>query len=203
MSKSLRNSFEALGFEVTVHQDLFHDEILKALREVSQLDPATTSCVAVALMSHGDSGVIHAADRPYPVRDLFAYFLSEQCNLTNVPKLFFIQACRGDMVDSGRVALDGEEGVHLPTHANLLIVYATVEDHVSWRESTGSWLIQSLCKVLDMYGDKYDLLWLMTLVHREVAYNYASYTRDKTKHNKKQMPETKFSLTKLVFFNKF
>lgn len=44
-------------------------------------------------MTHGDSnGQLHAADKPYDVRDLWVNFVGTECQtLIGKPKIFFVQ----------------------------------------------------------------------------------------------------------------
>ena len=72
--------------------------------------------VAVCLMGHGEEGVIFGSDeQEVDLRnDVFQAFSNENCNvLSGKPRLFFIQACRGDKQDRG---IDGQPTLkRLPT----------------------------------------------------------------------------------------
>ena len=60
--------------------------------------------VAVCLMGHGQEGVICGSDeKEVDLRaEVFQVFSNENCNvLSGKPRLFFIQACRGDKRDRG------------------------------------------------------------------------------------------------------
>jgi hypothetical protein len=80
--------------------------------------------------------------------------------LVNKPKLFFIQACRGDTVMPNIERLDishdlirqtsniQTDAIKLPIGADFLYSYATVEGYKAFRNTnTGSWYIQILCDV--------------------------------------------------------
>ena len=69
-------------------------------------------------------------------------------------------------------------------------LYSTIPGFCSWRNaSTGSWFIQSLCKILEQHGFEYDLISNLTRVARKVAYNYESdIPGNLEKHQNKQMP---------------
>ncbi|CAB3248193.1 unnamed protein product [Arctia plantaginis] len=199
---ALKSLFGDLGFKVTVFRNLEYDEIMKNLREVASKGHADTSCLFITILTHGDKGgELHAADRPYLLSDVLTIFEMEP-TLVNKPKVFLIQACRGDKMDAGKtVHLDSVGFLTVPTHADFLILCSTVEDYLSYRDANGSWMIQALCHIISKYRNHLDLLHMITLMNRKVAYERASYTpRNKAMHNKKQMPETRFTLTKQLKF---
>jgi hypothetical protein len=73
--------------------------------------------------------------------------------------------------------------------------------HFSWRNNVdGSWFIQALVRVLREHGDEMEILNMMTLVNRIVAYDFESCTDDEFTSNMKQVPCIVSMLTKQVFF---
>ena len=59
---------------------------------VASEDHTDNDCVLVALMSHGDDGILYAKDQQYKPEKLWSHFTSDQCpTLAGKPKLFFIQ----------------------------------------------------------------------------------------------------------------
>jgi caspase-like apoptosis-related cysteine protease len=59
---------------------------------VASEDHSEHDCVLVALMSHGDDGILYAKDQQYKPEKLWSHFTSDQCpTLAGKPKLFFIQ----------------------------------------------------------------------------------------------------------------
>ena len=86
-------------------------------------DHSNRDCIIIALMSHGDDGILYAKDQQYKPERLWSYFTSDQCpTLAGKPKLFFIQvgiflfflvtdslndfislakACQGNLLDAG------------------------------------------------------------------------------------------------------
>lgn len=155
-------------------------------------------------MTHGKkNGQILSADHFYNSQELWENFLGSNCeSLVGKPKLFFIQACRGGMVDPGvllpskaSIEVDAhlEKEILIPNFADLMIMYSTSEGHYSYRDPIyGSWFIQSLCKELKTHSHD-DLMCNLMRVNRKVAID---------KQSKKQMPNILSMLTKLIYFSK-
>jgi len=86
----------------------------------------------MAVLSHGEHGIIFAKDAPYkPEDNLWGRFTGDKCKtLASKPKLFFIQACQGDRLDSGiylRTQVDsGSSSFKIPVYADFLIAYSTI-----------------------------------------------------------------------------
>lgn len=63
-------------------------------------DHSQNDCFVLVVMSHGTEGKVYAKDMAYPVERLWNPFLGDKCKtLKNKPKLFFIQACRGENLE--------------------------------------------------------------------------------------------------------
>lgn len=75
----------------------------------------------------------------YKLENIWHYFTATACpTLAGKPKLFFIQACRGDRLDPGiklqKTETDGESSINgfnsmtyrIPIHADFLIAYSTI-----------------------------------------------------------------------------
>ena len=59
---------------------------------VASEDHSDRDCLLIALMSHGDDGILYARDQQYKPERLWSYFTSDKCpTLAGKPKLFFIQ----------------------------------------------------------------------------------------------------------------
>ncbi|XP_068616144.1 caspase-2 [Brachionichthys hirsutus] len=106
----LRKVFTELDYVVTVHRDLSAQSIRKCIENFCQLPGhrAVDSCV-VCLLSHGVEGAIYGTDGELLQLDwVFEAFDNSHCPLLqNKPKMFFIQACRGDEMDCGVEQIDG------------------------------------------------------------------------------------------------
>ncbi|XP_037297970.1 caspase isoform X2 [Manduca sexta] len=197
--KALNAVFSSLKFEVTVYDDLSREQIMKVIKAFVERDHSDTSCVVVAILTHGNpGGELWAKDGPYNLSNVLTKF--EGGNLVAVPKVFLVQACRGSKTDAGqRIQLDGgKASITVPTHTEFLILYSTVEDYVSFRDRRGSWMIQTFCRILSDFHNTMDLLHIITLMNHTIAHEYVSNSSNPSIDNKKQTSETKFTLTKLL-----
>ncbi|XP_058831650.1 caspase-1-like [Topomyia yanbarensis] len=207
-----------LDFDVRVFDDLNRQRVLETLKEVSQEDHSDSDCLVVVVMSHGEQGVVYARDNKYNVDSLWKNFVGNACpSLIGKPKMFFIQACRGEQFDQGvqfrplkaapKDMVDSKKDqvvFSIPAMADLLVMYSTFEGYYSWRNPRqGSWFIQSLCKELKENGKVRDLLTLLTGVSRRTAYEWQSFVpHDERMDAMKQIPCIVSMLTKTFYFTK-
>ncbi|XP_067009140.1 caspase-1 [Anabrus simplex] len=206
---NLQESLKYLGFEVSVHNDLNFKDITKVIEEVAEADHSDCDSFVMAVLSHGELGILYARDAPYKAESLWARFSADKCpQLAGKPKLFFIQACQGDRLDPGvtlrRTETDGNPvSYKIPTQADFLIAYSTVPGYYSWRNTTnGSWFMQALCYELKRHGFSLDILTLMTFVNQHVAIDFESNSpQSPTMHNQKQIPCITTMLTRLLLFS--
>lgn len=200
--KNLVQTFEGLGFQTVVHNNLTFNEIKTEINNLSAEDFSDADCLCVTVLTHGmGSNYLLARDHPYSIDQLWTPFTADRCvTLAGKPKLFFIQACRGDRLDSGvtlvsqrpRSETDSSSSTSykIPTHADFLMAYSSVEGFFSWRNpEDGTWFIQCLCDELRKNAEKTDLLKLLTNVSRKVALDYQSFNDViPWQHEQKQVP---------------
>mgnify|MGYP002057150891 FL=1 len=92
---NLRINLRQLDFDVEVHDDLPFREIERILESASMEDHGQEDCILVAVLSHGELGILYASDQPYKPDRLWSHFSADKCpSLAGKPKLFFIQACQ-------------------------------------------------------------------------------------------------------------
>ncbi|XP_025147517.2 caspase-2 isoform X2 [Bubalus bubalis] len=161
--------FKLLGYKVHVLLDQTAQEMQEKLQNFAQL-PAhrvTDSCV-VALLSHGVEGGVYGVDgKLLQLQEVFRLFDNANCpSLQNKPKMFFIQACRGDETDRGVDLQDGknhdrspkcEESdasgeellkTRLPTRSDMICGYACLRGTAAMRNTKrGSWYVEALTQV--------------------------------------------------------
>ncbi|XP_037532145.1 caspase-2 [Nematolebias whitei] len=106
----LRKIFTELDYLVSVHRDLTAQDMRTCLETFCRRPEHRTmdSCV-VCLLSHGVDGAVYGTDGQLLQLDwVFQTFDNARCPLLqNKPKMFFVQACRGDEMDCGVEQIDG------------------------------------------------------------------------------------------------
>ncbi|KAH7935959.1 hypothetical protein HPB52_015573 [Rhipicephalus sanguineus] len=171
-------------------------------------DYSDDDCFVCCFLTHGGHDHLYGTDGKFSVNDIVEPFLDEACpSLIGKPKLFFIQACRGDRLDSGaQVVFDTADSptwsYKIPDHPDILVACCTVPGFYAWRNKVkGSWFIQALCSVLEELAGSVDLLSMLTVVNRRVALEHKSYT-PKNPHMccKKQVPSFTSTLIRRVCF---
>ena len=164
--EAIASLFHELHFIVEIRQNLGGREILDVAQEMAARDHSNYEAFVFCIMSHGEKkDVIYGVDdRKAGVEDLMSEFTPNNCQtLENKPKLFFIQACRGQKSDprrnrvssllSSNIADDGIQKMHSPDadlanglsarEADFLLAFATVPGYKAWRsKQVGSWFIQ-------------------------------------------------------------
>ncbi|XP_068113980.1 caspase-2 [Hyperolius riggenbachi] len=142
-------------------------EHFSALQEHSNLDSAI-----IAILSHGVDGAVYGTDgTQVQLQEIFTKLDNAHCQrLQNKPKMFFIQACRGEEADRGVDQRDGREQaaspgceqsdagredgkIRLPTQSDMICAYACLRGTVSLRNTKrGSWFIQDLTEVFSKHA---------------------------------------------------
>lgn len=155
----LQDVFTWLGFEIKIYNDCTRKEMLSALHELGRTDHSQMDCVVCCILSHGvDGGVFGVDGITTKIEELKAPLNGIRCpSLAEKPKLFFIQACQGNNMQSAvHVEADGPlctdaivANDSIPADADYLQAMSTVPSFASFRErKNGSWFIQSLCQNL-------------------------------------------------------
>ncbi|KAF2366107.1 Caspase-like domain, partial [Trinorchestia longiramus] len=211
-------AFMKLGFEVEVHENLTTEKLKKVLEEVKKRDHNPCDALVVVYMSHGEEKngkeFLCTYDSKVPTKTLWESFLGDQCtSLAGKPKLFFIQACRGEKTDKGigmKVYTDSastktEQNEYVvPVHADILVMWGSFEGLYSFRTSregiNGSVFVHFLAHTLMEEGTKVHLLELLIKVTRRVALEFESrVNRSELDHNK-QVPHISSTLIRKVYF---
>ena len=224
--RQVEELFIALGFEIQRRQNLSRLQLLDELDDVACQDHSAYDCFVLWLMSHGRSGEVFCSDgNTIPIQTLHDMF-SNSDTLSGKPKLFFIQACRGDGEDEG-VSVSADTGIssyeqlspnqvdspidavkksapRVPTHADFLYAFSTVDEHVSYRhEALGSYYVRGLVEAFRERAVYDHLLDILTVVNKKVSNMEANMPSVKNKNDIKifkQMPEVKHTLRKKVCF---
>ena len=224
--RQVKELFAALDFSVRTKQDLSRQQLLYELDDVACRDHSAYDCFVLWLMSHGKSGEVFCSDgNTIPIETLHDMF--SNCNtLSGKPKLFFIQACRGDGEDEG-VSVAADIGIscyeqltsnqvdsstdavkkpapRVPTQADFLYAFSTVDEHVSYRhETVGSYYVRGLVEAFRERAVYDHLLDILTVVNQKVGNMEANLSSVEEKSEIKifkQMPEVAHTLRKKVCF---
>nr|XP_004672804.1 caspase-14 [Jaculus jaculus] len=177
---ALEQMFRQLRFESTVKRDPTAQQFLDELEKFQQLIDSweePVSCAFVVLMAHGEEGLLKGEDeKMVKLDDLFEMLNNKNCQaLRAKPKVYIIQACRGEHRDLGEavgrdemVMVTKESPYTIPTYTDALHVYATVEGYIAYRHDVeGSCFIQTLTEVF--MTRKGPILELLTEVTRRMA----------------------------------
>lgn len=212
--QNLVRRFQDLGFEVKAYDDYKREEVLSTIREAAAANHVDADCFVCVFLSHGENGHIFANDGQIQIQEITDLFKGNECrSLVGKPKIFILQACRGDkhddavtpmdVVDSkvNEVVVDAGALWTLPAGADFLMCYSVAEGYYSHRETVnGSWYIQDLCEILRRYGSTLEFTDILTLVNRKVSIRSVENCKDRSALGKKQVPCFASMLTKKLFF---
>jgi len=199
---NLLDTLKFLSYEVRIFRNLLTSDITRELMAIALESHKNYDSFVCCILSHGYCDGIYGADsEQVTISDIANIFKGSYCkDLVEKPKLFFIQACRGQITDTGVVEEDGrgnsDDSLYhsLPSEADFLFGYATPPGRVSFRSTEhGSWYISSLCQVLKDHAHQLDLLSMLTIVNKEVCKAYTS-------QGHKQCPAPVSQLRKQVWF---
>ncbi|XP_057366830.1 caspase-1-like isoform X2 [Daphnia carinata] len=198
---------DRLEFTVKVFTNLKYKKICKEITKAANANHQNSDCILFVFMTHGFNDKLYARDTHYNLDPLRLLFTAEKCRtLAGKPKIFIVQACRGDSVDGGTliplranrsISASAMDGPNIPyklsTHADFLIAYATVSNYGAYR----TWFLESLCNVLDSEENQEDdFLSMMTTVQRKVAISFESELGEK------QIPSLTSLLTRKIYFTR-
>ncbi|XP_064468132.1 caspase-7-like isoform X4 [Ornithodoros turicata] len=197
---------EKLGFDVDVHENLEKEAMLETLKKLAGEDHSRSCCLCLFVLSHGRDDIICCSDnQQIQLSDVYGQFDPTNCKgLTNKPKLFFIQACRGGEKDTG-VQYDGTVDSDawsftrtVPRYADFFVFYATCPGVLSYRHPLeGSYFIQTLCEILERNHHVTDFMTMMTHVCHYVAEQDIPVSSAEVH---KQMPNINSTLRKSLLF---
>ncbi|XP_038046024.1 caspase-3-like [Patiria miniata] len=169
---NMEHLFKELGYTPSCHKNLKGEDITKFFKDFASEFNHTHDSAVIALMSHGDTGVIYGTDDvQVKLGDLQRELEPHKCpGLDGKPKMFFVQACRGKFVTTLPVSHDGPNTasgaqesnqleelvpVQLDTFiadignpADVHFAYATTDGYLSLRNTvSGSFFVQALCEI--------------------------------------------------------
>ncbi|XP_050537561.1 caspase-1-like isoform X2 [Daktulosphaira vitifoliae] len=190
---SLKKLFDGLGYKVKIKIDITQAKFRKVISGFSDVkNHQNTDSIIVVIMSHGEAGcdpfrssdIVTADGHKINTDWIIEQFVSNKSS-KNIPKLFFIQACRGENSDYGwskptphkpsiendttSTGTSGTGSALSRRYENIFIAYSTVPGYYAKRDTVhGSWFIQKLCEVIRENAWQYDLDTMMGMVDTEI-----------------------------------
>lgn len=194
--------FEFLHYTVEVYENATSERMQELMLEVANRNHQPYDSFVCFILSHGEEGVIHGADcSPVNLRDLSG--VMKVCpTLMGKPKMFFIQACRGE--DDGKpIPVDPDiqsDPVNsarrstIPDDTDFFFGYATVPGRAAYRSRRhGSWFVTEICRLFVQHAYSHTLMDIMIKVNESISKAY-------TQEDNKQCTEMVVRLRKQIHF---
>ncbi|XP_033097760.1 caspase-3-like [Anneissia japonica] len=107
--RNLTYVFKQFNFSVSNHENLTATRMRMLFQDLSNLDHSKCDCLIVCVLTHGMQGGLYGTDEGIVnIEEITNYFHANRCpTLAGKPKLFFLQACRGESIDNGIESTDG------------------------------------------------------------------------------------------------
>ena len=223
---NIKRTFGSLNFDVEIEKDKTVGEIKRKIECISREDFKRMDCLVLFILSHGErdeaTGTEMIIGKNLKKIDIHKEILVE-LKFIKVPKLIFVQACRGKEFPTLEETTEADSYVKAAgvkpklkvAGADIAVFYSTMAGDVSFVEhvSRGSFFVDHLCKVLRAYYKpemerKYHFMDVVTKVNQLLA-SYIKKFEDKIKEKGKEKVEIKdvgqvsqivSTLTKNVFF---
>uniref|UniRef100_A0A1I8HW26 ANK_REP_REGION domain-containing protein n=1 Tax=Macrostomum lignano TaxID=282301 RepID=A0A1I8HW26_9PLAT len=170
---ALRKMATELSCEIEVFENQGHKEMKKQLKTLAKdsMRLEKHGWLICVIMAHGNNGKIVVPDgKELQIKEIVDQFNSYHCSaLQHKPKVFIIQACRGERMDVQRPTDSGPSGdrsSYSPVESDILIFYSATEGYASYRGNTEeevSPFIQTLCKVITEYHRTEHLADMLTI----------------------------------------
>lgn len=197
---NLTQTFKYLRYDVVVRENLTAQQMQDTIWGMATRDHKLYDSFVCCILTHGETNVVHGADSQEVDLLNFAATMKLCPTLRGKPKLFFVQACRGEGEQKG-LDVERDSGgtitATIPQEADFFFGYATPTGNAAYRSKRhGSWYISELCKVFAQHGYTHNLSSMMKKVNNQVSKAY-------TKEGYKQCPEFVDRLRKEVHFFHF
>ena len=99
--KNLHLTFQYLRYKVEIYENLTHTMMMEVMLSLAQRNHTDYDSFICCILTRGEQNSVYGADS-IPVSLLDLTGVMKMCTtLINKPKMFFIQACRGDHEDEG------------------------------------------------------------------------------------------------------
>ena len=155
--KKMEHCFESLNFATYYDHNVSRKGMLDVVSYIAGYTryPTSYKRIVVVFSGHGTSGqTLYTNDsKTVKVEDIIAPFDPARAPVIgNIPKLFFIDACRGDAANPGTMVPKGAkvlDTLNVPQKGNFLVAYSTLPEYKAYEESKkgGVW-ITTLAEIL-------------------------------------------------------
>ena len=207
---NLIRTFKFLHYHVVVKENLTAQKMQDTLMEYASMDHTNFDSFVCCILTHGEADVVHGIDCRELNLQQFASSVKLCPSLREKPKIFFVQACRGEKESEGleiqKDAVGHEPSgnkappsitASIPQDTDFFFGYATPLGSAAYRsERYGSWYISTLCEVLREYAYTDNLSSMMKKVNNKIS-------RADTDRGFKQCSEYVDRLRKKVHFFSF
>jgi len=179
--RKMKSSFTKLNYATLLECNLSMQGVVDILREIARHNcyPRTYRRIVVVFSGHGTSGQqLYANDgKTFIIRDMVTILSPKQApHLGSTPKLFFIDACRGNLKDQGIYIPKGEvvvpeevpvpkgghvlDSIRVPSEGNCLVAYSTLPEHLSFECTSegGMWMSCLARKIVTINKTVTDIL---------------------------------------------
>uniref|UniRef100_A0A1I8GH60 Caspase-8-like n=1 Tax=Macrostomum lignano TaxID=282301 RepID=A0A1I8GH60_9PLAT len=170
----IKEVFGRLDFELRVAEDLPAYDIDKLLHEVAiEEEIMHHGCFVCFLMAHGNEKSIFGSNgNALELNRILETFQSDICpGLLGKPKIFFVQACRGQTIEVCEESTDSApmERRFSPKGSDFLVCRSSTKDSPAYRNSTtGSFFVQTVCNEIEKHHSDEDIKEIMTRVNAQM-----------------------------------
>ena len=169
--ENLQHTLGYLEFDFKLCQNFTKSQIEHEIKEMaSSVDHSNSDCFLCVVMSHGNEDKIVTSDNKVMSFEEIMAPIKSCASLSDKPKLFFFQACRGDnelvnprersrsdssaegMTDSAinSDSLNTNKKTRRNAESDLLVYNATLPNHYAYgTETDGTIFIKNVCQVLN------------------------------------------------------
>ena len=181
-AEALKNLFSNLQFTVEVCSNLNAHFLREKVEEYSQMDHK--GAFVLIILSHGGEGdVVYGTDTgEVKVHELQEYFHTTSCpSLAGVPKVFLIDACRGNRhekvhmhrVAKGPPTTSYHSVIGITDTADFMTVYASTCGNIAYMypndsEESGSYFTQTLVEVIEEADENKEFNEIITEVRSRI-----------------------------------
>ncbi|XP_053125810.1 caspase-3-like [Hemicordylus capensis] len=164
------------NYAVQLHHNLTVTEIVTLYEKECQENHGDYFVSIIS--SHGDEGIIYDCEgQPVQLTQIYQALSPQRChNLAGKPKIFFIQACRGEEIDPG-VETDGAAPqINCFSHYSAIpedtaVMFACSPGYASFINRWESMFLKVLLRFLEGEERHLELTSFVTRINFEVAYN--------------------------------